>query len=103
MNLKLSPGALRVRINQTDVSLLCQRSTLTFDSGLSFLFKLILVDLTSEDLTLSFEQNIPILSVSRALFLKLLERLPSKKGIETTYQDFNGNPYKLSLEVDVRS
>lgn len=104
MNIKLSTQHLRCRLDERDVARLLAGSPILFQCNAlrSLCFEIQLQETTPELLSLTQENALVRLSVRKDAFLEFHARLPQRHGLTAEYKDINGEPIRLTLDVDLR-
>jgi len=106
MNLRLSPGSVRVRLSRSELDVLLTTGEISAGTRLAphheFTYRVTLDDNAPELLLDTTDEGIQLrLSTTHAR--ELAARLPSKEGIEAQQHNDRGNLLSVSLEVDLHS
>lgn len=106
MNLRLSPGSVRMRLSHSELDVLLTTGEISSGTRLSphheFTYRVTLDD-NALELLLDTTENGLQLRLSGTLAREFAARLPSKQGIEVQQADGHGGMLVLSLEVDIHS
>lgn len=106
MNLRLSPGAVRVRLSRSELDQLLISGEISANTqympNIAYTYAVVLDDAVT-DLMLDASQTGIQLRLSADQARALAARLPSKEGIESQQIDDQGNVLAVSLEVDLHS
>ncbi|HVA54758.1 MAG TPA: hypothetical protein VNI53_03020 [Gammaproteobacteria bacterium] len=104
MNLRLSPGSVRVRLSRSELDVLLSTGEISSGTRLAphheFTYRVTLDD-NAPELLLDTTENGLQLRLSGTHVRELAARLPSKQGIEMQQADGRGGMLALSLEVDL--
>ncbi|MCB0403927.1 MAG: hypothetical protein KDD51_04025 [Bdellovibrionales bacterium] len=105
MNIRLSKGSARFRVDDKEVEALANDKTLSetveFPDQSHLVFGVALREKMDASLSLVREGDRFLLEVSEGELHSLRSRLPSRTGVESEVSGPKG-PIKLSFEVDVR-
>ena len=104
MNIRLSERALRCRVNQGELDRLLSGRAIALEVTLprDHVFRMSVRPSTLDGWRLDSDPTGLWLTIARAELEWLSQSLPSKEGLEHTFDTANGGKLAVSFEVDLR-